>query len=153
MTVQKVAAGLLVRDGRILLGHRAAWKSNWPNHWDAIGGRLEPGETADRALIREVQEEIGVRVLKAAFLSDIEHRAMPNGTAFLSAIFAVLEWSGGEPANICDEHSEIRWFVPDEIDSLDALAHPDYRKLARRALALFQGAGRAQPCNLPPDRS
>ena len=138
MTVQKIAAGLLVRDGRILLGHRAGWKPNWPNHWDAIGGRLEPGEAAEQALIREIGEEIGVGVLQSAFLADIAHPASANGTAHLSTIFAVLDWSGGEPANICDEHSEIGWFTPDEMDDLEPLAAPEYRALARKALVLLE---------------
>ncbi|AEQ52970.1 NUDIX domain-containing protein [Pelagibacterium halotolerans] len=142
MAVQRVAAGLLVRDGRVLFGHRAAWKPNWPNHWDAIGGRLEPGETADQALIREIGEEIGVRVLQSVFLADIAHPASANGAAHLLTIFAVLDWSGGEPANICDEHSEIGWFTPEEIDSLEPLAAPEYRTLARRALCLEEVAER-----------
>lgn len=127
-----------MRDGRVLLGHRAGWKPNWPNHWDAIGGRLEPGETADQALIREIGEEIGVRVLQSVFLVDIAHPASANGTALLCSIFAVLDWSGGEPANICDEHSDIAWFTPEEIDSLEPLAAPEYRALARRALRLLE---------------
>lgn len=54
--------GLLVDDhDRVLFGLRAAWKKAWPSHWDAIGGHVEPAETIEKALVREVREEIGAR--------------------------------------------------------------------------------------------
>ena len=59
--VAKTVGALFIReDGRILLGLRAAWKKAWPCHWDAIGGRVETGESLDDSLVREIQEEVGV---------------------------------------------------------------------------------------------
>jgi 8-oxo-dGTP diphosphatase len=55
-----VGALLVNRERKVLMGLRAVWKSAWPAHWDTIGGRVEAGESLEAALVREVQEEIGV---------------------------------------------------------------------------------------------
>jgi 8-oxo-dGTP diphosphatase len=55
-----VGALFISPDRKVLLGLRAPWKKVWPLHWDTIGGRVEDSESLDDALIREVQEEVGV---------------------------------------------------------------------------------------------
>jgi len=55
-----VGALFIGSDGKVLLGLRAPSKKVWPRHWDTIGGRVEDSVSLDEALIREVQEEIGV---------------------------------------------------------------------------------------------
>ncbi len=132
----RTAAGLLVRDGKVLMGLRAGWKPAWPNHWDAIGGRLEPGETPLEALVREVGEEVGVTVTSARLLVEVHNAASANGPDSFSSIFAVLQWSGGAPENTSDEHSELRWFTPAELMTLDHLAGESYPLLAQQAIAL-----------------
>jgi 8-oxo-dGTP pyrophosphatase MutT (NUDIX family) len=61
--IANTVGAFLVRrsGGEVLMGLRAAWKTVWPLHWDTIGGRVEDGESLDQALIREIQEEVGVR--------------------------------------------------------------------------------------------
>src|ERR1700722_19353993 len=59
--VAKTVGALLIRpNGRVLLGLRAPSKKAWPRHWDTIGGHVEDGESLDDALVREIQEEVGV---------------------------------------------------------------------------------------------
>ncbi len=132
----RTAAGLLVRNGKVLMGLRADWKPAWPNHWDAIGGRLEPCETPLEALVREVGEEVGVTVTSTRLLTEVHNAASANGPDSFSSIFAVLQWSGGEPENTSNEHSELRWFSPTELLTLDRLAGQSYPQLAQRAIAL-----------------
>jgi 8-oxo-dGTP diphosphatase len=48
-------------------------------------------------------------------------------------VFKVLGWVGGEPTNICDEHSEIRWFDVEELSQLPNLVDCDYPKLVKLA--------------------
>ena len=55
-----LACAILMRNGEILLAKRAADKRLYPNHWDLVGGHVEAGESVDAALIREVEEEVGV---------------------------------------------------------------------------------------------
>ena len=136
MSAPTLTAGALLVDaaGRVLFGRRAAWKPAWPDCWDAIGGHVEPGETPEAAVVREVREEVGVTPTRLALL-EVVPEARPDlyGEA-LHHIFAVSAWSGGEPVNGCDEHSEIRWFELAEIARLAPLAGEGYRRLCELAV-------------------
>ena len=54
------AGGLLVRGGEVLLARRSSVRLFYPGVWDVVGGHCEDGEAPSEALVREVQEEIGV---------------------------------------------------------------------------------------------
>ena len=58
-TVLVSAVALIDRDGRVLLAQRPAGKS-MAGLWEFPGGKVEPGETPEVALIRELQEELGI---------------------------------------------------------------------------------------------
>lgn len=60
----EVAAGILVRDGRILLQQRPASK-DFAYRWECPGGKVEAHESHHSALARELKEELGLEVLKA----------------------------------------------------------------------------------------
>ena len=55
-------AGVMIKDGRILLCHRSPHRRWYPDVWDLPGGHVEPGETSTEALKRELLEELGVSV-------------------------------------------------------------------------------------------
>ena len=52
---------LIDADGRVLLAERPAGK-HWPGLWEFPGGKVQPGETPEAALIRELDEELGIDV-------------------------------------------------------------------------------------------
>lgn len=58
MIEPRVAVGLVVRDGRVLMTRRKKRESTL--RWNLPGGSIEPGETAEEAVVREVLEETGV---------------------------------------------------------------------------------------------
>ena len=126
----QTAAGLMLdAEGRVLLGLRSSWKRVAPERWDAIGGHLEAGESPEMALIRELQEEVGVTPTDFRLIASLpEPRPDLYGLA-LHHLFAVTGWSGGPPANICDEHSEIRWFGIDEVLALSNTTDFDFGHL------------------------
>ena len=50
-------------------------------------------------------------------------------------IYAVTAWHGGEPSNICDEHTELKWFSVDDMRGLGNIVDPDYPRFAELAMA------------------
>ncbi|HEY2483416.1 MAG TPA: NUDIX hydrolase [Caulobacteraceae bacterium] len=134
MRIETASAFLISADEKVLLGRRAAWKAAWPDCWDTVGGRIESGETPELAVIREVQEEVGVKPTTLIYLAAIpETRPDLYGEA-LHHIFAVSAWTGGHPRNHCDEHSEMCWFTIEELARLAPLAGSDCFRLAKLAI-------------------
>jgi len=132
-----LSGGILIdaHDGvpRLLLGRRAVTRRSRLGVWDVIGGHIEPGETAERALVRELWEEIGVTPLA---WREVGHFVVPtfgDGPEALGLdfrLYAVTAWEG-TPRNLQpEEHDAIAWFGIAEACGLD-LAHPDYPALFR----------------------
>nr|WP_278526589.1 NUDIX domain-containing protein [Brucella anthropi] len=115
---------VLVGSQGVLLGRRSSDRRAYPNRWSFPGGHVEAGESFERALQREILEELGLTLHSFSFLTTIEI-ASPAASFHL---FTVTAW-GGRPA-ICDqEHTELRWFMPEEARALDDLALKEYRPL------------------------
>jgi 8-oxo-dGTP diphosphatase len=121
--------------GKVLLGLRAPGKAVWPSHWDTIGGRVEEGESLEAALIREAQEEVGVTPTGFKLIATVRERNPEIYGDALHHVYVVTAWLGGEPANVCDEHTELRWFSVDEIRLLPNIVDPDYALFAQQAVS------------------
>jgi 8-oxo-dGTP pyrophosphatase MutT (NUDIX family) len=136
-------AGALLFDGarRVLLGLRAAHKSVAPNCWDIIGGRVEPDETVEEALVREVGEELGVTPTRFARLGSFVEAGEDGSAKAVHHVFAVIAWSGGAPRNMSDEHVEIRWFATGEVAQLMNKTPFDFPALFALAEQLWEGGG------------
>jgi 8-oxo-dGTP pyrophosphatase MutT (NUDIX family) len=115
----------------VLLGLRAPTKEIWPRHWDTIGGRVEDGEGLDEALVREVQEETGVTPVEFRLIATVRERRPDIYADALHHVYALTRWQGGEPANVCDEHTELRWFDIGEMRQLTNIVDTDYPPLCR----------------------
>lgn len=127
----QVVAGLLRRGQRILLCHRRADRSHYPDVWDLPGGRVEPGETLVATLRRELAEELGILARSSETTPWV---TLTDDTLQLH-IFVVEDWVGEPANNAPDEHDQIRWVTRDEWDDL-ILADNAYVDLFDRALAL-----------------
>ncbi len=130
-----VGALFVNADGKVLLGLRAPSKRVWPVHWDTIGGHVEDGESLDEALVREVQEETGVTPTAFRLIATVSERRPERYGDALHHVYAVTGWEGGEPANVCDEHTELKWFSVGEMRGLANIVDPDYPLLAQQAIA------------------
>ena len=90
--IVEVSAAVLQRpDGSFLLAQRPSDKI-WAGYWEFPGGKVEPGETAHHALVRELREELGIEV-QAAYPWLTRVFTYPHATVRLS-FFRVTEWSG-----------------------------------------------------------
>jgi 8-oxo-dGTP pyrophosphatase MutT (NUDIX family) len=123
-----VAVVVLVREGRVLLGHRHPDRRWYPGCWDLIGGHVEPGETPAEAARRECLEEVGVGV------ADLCPFALRSSIASLEVFaFRATSWDGAVVNAAPDEHDDLGWFAPDELNGL-ALADPTMAPDIARAL-------------------
>lgn len=111
------AASIAVfRDGKVLLARRAR-----PRLWSLPGGRIEPGETAEQAALRELREEVGVEaeIVAPAGEREVVRRDSygPMIVRFHIRVFAA-RWRAGEPKT-GSEAIEVRWVEPDKIGELE----------------------------------
>lgn len=128
--IHVTATGLIARDGRVLLGKRTS-TVRFAGMWDAFGGHLVPCEEPSSALVRELDEELGITALQPRFLGIYEDIDPTSKEVFRHYLFFVTRWSG-EPRIANDEHSEIRWFAPDE--AADLSLAPSLKDAIRRVL-------------------
>lgn len=102
-------------NGQVLVGQRTI-KDAYFEKWEFPGGKLEAGESASQALIRELQEEIGIAVLASEPLMTLEHD-YPDRHVRLS-IFLVKEYQGDVSSK---EGQALQWLAPSELAKLDFL--------------------------------
>jgi len=112
----EVAVGVVFdQDGRILVGQRVV-KDLYFEKWEFPGGKFEPGETVEQALIREFQEETGIRIRSSAPLMLVEHD-YPDRHVRLH-VHTIREFDGDVQAL---EGQQLRWVTLSELNELDFL--------------------------------
>ncbi|WP_082771781.1 NUDIX domain-containing protein [Actinoplanes sp. TFC3] len=90
MSGRKRAAAIIVRDRRVLMVHERSRRAGLREWWTLPGGGIDPGETAEDAVRREVLEEVGLVVKEARYLQDLPY---PSG---MTSVF-VCTVADGEP--------------------------------------------------------
>ena len=106
----EVVAALIWDEKRFLACQRPAHKARGLL-WEFVGGKVEPGETKEQALIRECQEELAVTVAVQDVFMEVDH-VYPDLTVHLTLFNASI--SEGVPQKI--EHNDLRWITVEEID-------------------------------------
>lgn len=87
--------------------------------WEFAGGKVEPGELPEAALIREIREELGCDIVVVRPLPRFVH---DYGTVAIEMIPFVCRLLAGSPAPHPHEHVALRWVTPAEISTLDLAA-------------------------------
>ena len=108
-----VVAALIWEGNRFLACQRPANKAR-ALLWEFVGGKVEPGETPEQALIRECREELDVTVAPRDIFMEVIHE-YPDLMVRLILFNAVIV--EGTPKLL--EHHDLRWITTAEIDTLD----------------------------------
>lgn len=108
-----VTCAIIERDGLVLATKRSAAMS-MPNKWEFPGGKIDPGETAEECLRRELYEELGIGARIGPSLPTSTHQ-YPTFTITLHPFVCTIE----EGEIVLHEHAALLWLQPSELHSLD----------------------------------
>ncbi|MEU4170607.1 (deoxy)nucleoside triphosphate pyrophosphohydrolase [Streptomyces sp. NPDC026665] len=111
-----VVAGALVRAGRLLAARRSA-PPDLAGRWELPGGKVEPGETPEHALVRELREELGIdtRALERV------PGEWPLKPGYVLVVWAARLLPGSPEPEPLQDHDELRWLGSEEIWDVDWL--------------------------------
>ncbi|MGW2820568.1 (deoxy)nucleoside triphosphate pyrophosphohydrolase [Streptomyces sp. NPDC001443] len=116
MTERIVVGAALLDGGRLLAARRSA-PPELAGRWELPGGKVEPGETPEAALVRELREELGV---EAEAVERVPGRWPLRAPYVLCVWTARLRADSAAPEPLQD-HDELRWLTPAEIWDVDWL--------------------------------
>ena len=106
----EVVAAAIRRENKVLATKRGGWQDGG---WEFPGGKIEPGETPEQALVREIREELNADIRVGALLGAVEYQ-YPGKEIRLSCYKA--EILNGTVALL--EHEAAIWVTADEIDAV-----------------------------------
>lgn len=111
-----VVAAVIEREGRILVAQR---RNEGPHalKWEFPGGKVEPGESPEAALIRELEEELAIRAQIDGEITRYEYQ-YPGRASILLIFYRVLKFDG-EIENLNFER--IEWTAPSDLATYDFL--------------------------------
>jgi NAD+ diphosphatase len=105
-------------DGRLLLGRRTGWPAG---RLSLLAGFVSPGESAEEAVVREVQEESGIIARDPVFVAS---QPWPFPASLMLGFHALSD--GGDPKPSDGELAEVRWLTRDEVGSAIEGRNPDF---------------------------
>jgi len=140
----EVAAGLL-RDGDLVLVCQRAATGTHPLRWEFPGGKLEPGESVEACLVREMREELGIVATVGARIASVEHH-YPQGPHVRVHFHAVVVQAGTIENRV---FARIVWQPRNRLDELDFLdADRPLIAILRREAQLDRAARREAQLDL-----
>ena len=126
----EVVAALIWKDDRFLICQRPAHKARGLL-WEFVGGKTEPGETMEEALVRECREELDITVDVGDIFTQVIHH-YPDIRIRLTLFHCAI--AEGEPKLL--EHKELKWIQPSHIPAFDFCpADTDILKLIQERFA------------------
>lgn len=117
----KVAMHALIKkEGKYLVLHRSKANNYKPNEWDIPGGTVEFGEDHNKALIREVFEETGLKVKPIKVLYIYSYLSGPVRHQF--QIVNESKYLKGEVKLNPEEHDDFKWLTKEEMEKIKKIA-------------------------------
>ena len=113
-TVLVAAVALIDRDGRVLMAQRPEGKS-MAGLWEFPGGKVEPGETPEAALIRELHEELGINTWSSCLAPLTFASHSYDDFHLLMPLFACRRWEG---IPVPRESQRLHWAKVDQLQDM-----------------------------------
>ncbi len=110
-TVLVVAVALIDADGRVLIAQRPEGKQ-MAGLWEFPGGKVEPGERPEAALIRELREELGIEVSQSCLAPFVFASHAYESFHLLMPLYLCRRWEGTVVAH---EHAALKWVRPNQL--------------------------------------
>lgn len=129
--ILKVTAAIIVRDDEIFVAKRGPG-GRFAHLWEFPGGKIEPGETPEECLVREIREEFAIEIEVGGLFAESLH-TFPGGAVFVKAFFC--RWLRGELTP--SEHEEWRWVKVAELASFEFA--PADQPIAAKLVSEFAG--------------
>ena len=111
MKTLQVVAAIILNDGRILATQRGY--GEFEGGWEFPGGKIEPGETGEQALVREIREELAASICVERHIVDVDYD-YPTFHLHMQCFLCRLE---GESLTLL-EHEDARWLDAASIESV-----------------------------------
>lgn len=127
----EVVAALIWDREKFMICQRPAHKARGLL-WEFVGGKVEPGETGEEALIRECREELAVTISVGDVFMDVLHE-YPDITVHLTLFHAAI--ARGIPQKL--EHNDIRWITPSQIPEYPFC--PADEEILKRIIEVYHG--------------
>lgn len=115
MKTIKVVAAIITKDNKIFATQRGY--GDFKDGWEFPGGKVEPGEKPEEAIVREIKEELGADIKVTGFLTTVEHD-YPQFHLSMDCFWAELK-DGTEME--LKEHEAAKWLAKDELDLVNWL--------------------------------
>ena len=114
MKTIEVAAAIITHNGRVFATQRGY--GEFKDGWEFPGGKMEPGETPQQALVREIQEELDTEIEVGELVETVEYD-YPGFHLTMHCFLCTIP-SG---AMVLKEHEAARWLTREELDDVDWL--------------------------------
>ena len=110
-TVLVVAVALIDTDGRVLIAQRPEG-TQLAGLWEFPGGKVEPGERPEAALIRELREELGIETKESCLAPFVFASHAYDSFHLLMPLYLCRRWEGTVVAR---EHAALKWVRPNQL--------------------------------------
>ncbi len=114
MKITKVAAAIIIHEDKVFATQRGY--GEFKDGWEFPGGKVEPGETSEQALVREIEEELDTAIEVSQFFDTVEY----DYPGFhLSMDCYICSVKSGDL--VLKEHEAAKWLTADTLNSVDWL--------------------------------
>lgn len=127
----EVSCAIIIEKGRVLATRRSVTMPH-PLKWEFPGGKLKQGESPQESIVREIAEELGIKVIPERLLDPVHHHYELQSVKLIPLVCRI-----GKGEISLAEHQEYRWIAPDKLDEMDWLdADLEVVEMVKRQFAL-----------------